>query len=222
MFFESGGVRLFYEKTGGGPPLLLLHGNGENHHIFDKAIVVLQHHFTVYAVDTRGHGQSSPVDEYHYDDMAGDIYRFIVELGLQRPILYGFSDGGIVGLLLAVRHPGLLSHLVISGANTHPGGLKRGWQLFFKLIYAMTRSPKFRMMLNEPDISAEMLGAIDTPTHITAGSRDMISQRHTVSLHDNIPGSVLRIFENESHSSYIAGRDTIARYLVEILAQRAQ
>ena len=73
MFIHVNGVRLFYEKQGTGKPLILLHGNEENHRIFDEAIELLKKHYTVYAVDSRGHGQSDKVLEYHYLDMAKDI-----------------------------------------------------------------------------------------------------------------------------------------------------
>jgi pimeloyl-ACP methyl ester carboxylesterase len=219
MFLETNGVRLFYETSGSGPALILLHGNGETHRIFDTAVETLRQHFTVYAIDTRGHGSSSPAGEFHYADMADDVYGFITQLGLERPALYGFSDGGIVGLLLAIRHPGLLSALVVSGANTRPSGVKRRWLCLFRLMHAFKRSPLLALMLTEPDITADMLKSIATPTHITAGSRDMIRPRHTQLLHSSIPGSTLKIFRGETHSSYIVNSDKIAEYLIERLAK---
>ena len=219
MFLEANGIRLYYEKSGSGPALILLHGNGETHHIFDRAVESLAYHFTVYAIDTRGHGESSPVREFHYDDMADDIVAFITQLGLHQPALYGFSDGGIAGLLVAIRHPGLLSRLIVSGANTNPEGVKRGWFVLFRLIYALSRSPLFRLMLTEPDITAAMLQSVTVPTHITAGSRDMIRDTHTQMIRQNIPDSTLKIFEGETHSSYIANSGKIAAYLIDLLAK---
>ena len=169
MFINVNGINLFYQKTGYGQPLILLHGNGESHHIFDKAVDVLKNHFTVYAIDTRGHGESSSAQEYHYDEMADDIYRFISWLEIKNPALYGFSDGGILGLLVAFHHPGLLSNLIISGANTDPKGIKKGWLFLFKTIYTITRSPKFKLMLTEPNITDDMLKTISVPTYVTAG-----------------------------------------------------
>ena len=63
MNLQTSKVNLYYEKYGEGQPLILLHGNGENHKIFEKSIDVLEKHFTVYVIDSRGHGESSPVDE---------------------------------------------------------------------------------------------------------------------------------------------------------------
>lgn len=221
MFFESEGTRLFYEKTGGGPALIMLHGNGETHRIFDEAICELRQHFTVYAVDTRGHGQSAPVTEYHYDDMAEDIYRFITQLSIEKPILYGFSDGGIVGLLLAIRHPGLLSQLIASGANSEPAGVKKGWQLLFRLIHIVSRSPQVKLMLTEPHISRDELRTITTPTLITAGSRDMISEAHTRMIHASIPGSELVVVRGATHSSYVVHSSEIAALLIDRFAKKA-
>ncbi len=215
MFFECGTIRLYYEVEGSGPPLILLHGNGETHRIFDEAVRDLRAHFTVYAVDTRGHGQSSPVTEYHYDDMTEDIYRFITQLDIKQPLLYGFSDGGIVGLLLAMRYPGLLSQLVASGANIEPAGIKKRWLLLFRLLYALSRSPQMKLMLTEPHITSDALRTISTPTLLTAGSRDMILAAHTRMIHTAIPDSELFIIHGATHSSYIVNSNEIAALLID-------
>ncbi len=215
MYFESGDTRLYYEVTGDGQPMIMLHGNGETHHIFDEAIRDLREHFTVYAVDTRGHGQSSPVSEYHYNDMAEDIYRFITQLDIKKPLLFGFSDGGIVGLLLTIRHPGLLSQLVASGANAEPFGVKRHWMLLFRVIYALSRSPQMKLMLTEPHITPAELRTITTPTLLTAGSRDMISAAHSQMIHEAIPNSELLVIHGATHSSYIVHSNEIAVLLID-------
>ena len=63
-------VELYYEVVGSGQPLIMLHGNGEDHTIFDKAAAILSEHFTCYLLDSRGHGQSSPVEDLSYRVMA--------------------------------------------------------------------------------------------------------------------------------------------------------
>ena len=62
MKVSVNGVEIYYEQTGSGRPLIMVHGNGEDHTIFDKAANVLKDSFTCYLVDSRGHGQSSAVD----------------------------------------------------------------------------------------------------------------------------------------------------------------
>ena len=211
MICRVNNIKLYYEKSGTGRPLLLLHGNGETHKIFDKAIPLLAERFTVYAIDSRGHGQSEAVMEYHYDDFAEDIRCFIDELKLERPILYGFSDGGIVGLLLAAKYPQLLSQMIISGANLQPEGIRTGWLKLFQCINAIVKDPKMTMMLKEPNITAEMLGSIVIPTTVLAGSRDMVKQNHTQYIADSIPNSKLNILRGEGHGSYVLHSTKIAK-----------
>lgn len=215
MICRVNNINLYYEKSGTGRPLLLLHGNGETHKIFDKAMPLLAESFTVYAIDSRGHGQSEAVMEYHYDDFAEDIRCFIDELKLERPILYGFSDGGIVGLLLAAKYPQLLSQMVISGANLQPEGIRTGWLKLFQCINAIVKDPKMTMMLKEPNITAEMLGRIVIPTTVMAGSRDMVKQNHTQYIADSIPNSKLHILRGEGHGSYVLHSTKIAKLILD-------
>ncbi len=216
MIFQTKDISLYYEQCGSGEPIILLHGNGEDHKIFDKAIPLLQKDFTVYAVDTRGHGQSSPVTEFHYDDMADDIYQFITGLGIEKPTVYGFSDGGIVALLLAIKYPDLMNRIIVSGANVSPYGIEPRWKILFKLIYMVNRSPKFRLMLEEPNIPDHQLASIKIPVFVTAGSKDMIKLSHTQRIVNAIPGCQANIYFGEGHSGYVVHSEKIARYILDV------
>ena len=103
MLMHVNGINLFYEVSGSGRPLIMVHGNGEDHTIFKEAVDILNDHFRVYAIDSRDHGQSSKVSDLHYSDMADDILVFMNDLNLTDVTFYGFSDGGILGLLLAQK-----------------------------------------------------------------------------------------------------------------------
>ena len=203
MILKINNIDLFYEKFGSGTPIILVHGNGENHNIFDKIIPLLSELFTVYAIDLRGHGKSSIINEYNYQDMADDIVCFVKELQLKNPIYYGFSDGGIIGLLIASQHQELLSHLIVSGANTCPHGLMNKWYYLFKLMYFFKRDKKMKMMLTQPNISKEELEKITIPTLVLAGSNDMISENNTREIAHCIKNSTLNILDGETHSSYV-------------------
>ncbi len=203
MYIQVNGTTLYYEITGQGAPILLLHGNSESHEIFDVLIGQLSDRYTVYAIDSRGHGKSSRVKQLNYMDMAEDIAAFIRELGLQGTALYGFSDGGIIGLLIAIRYPELLSRLIISGANLWPKGVKKGYLILIRIIYQITRSRKLKMILTQPDITDEQLAGITIPTLVLAGSKDMIYEAHTRHIAEQIPNSTLQILEGESHMSYV-------------------
>ncbi len=218
MEFETTQGKLFYQTAGQGRPLLLLHGNGEDHSIFDAALPLLTQQFRVYAIDSRGHGQSFAVQEYHYQEMAEDIRQFIVGLGLEKPVVCGFSDGGILALLLAYQQPDLLGGIVACGVNTRPAGIKPMWLVLFRLMYCFNRSPLFRLMLTEPNITSEQLANVTCPVLITGGRRDMIARKHLKEVAEQIPGAQLSILPGEDHGSYIIGSEKIAHIVLDFCA----
>ena len=202
MICHVNGISLYYEVCGSGPPILLVHGNGESHKIFDVVVPKLREHFTVYAVDSRCHGQSDHPAQVSYDLMASDLIAMIRTLKLEKPIFYGYSDGGILGLLIAMREPQLLGKLIVSGANLNPAGMKRT-TLWLSRLEALTGNKLARMMVREPRISPEALHLIAVPTVILAGEKDVIRPEHTRLIASHIPGSTLKILKGETHGSYI-------------------
>jgi pimeloyl-ACP methyl ester carboxylesterase len=203
MYITINGIKLFYEKSGCGNSIILLHGNGEDHTIFDVLTEQLSQQCTIYAIDSRGHGKSSRAENLDYRSMMEDVAAFIKELGISNAMFYGFSDGGIIGLLLAIEHPEMLSKLIISGANTHPKGIKTIYSICMKISYFFTRDPKLKLMLTQPNITKADLNKIATPTLVLAGSKDIIKGRHTRMIAANIKNSVLKILAGENHSSYV-------------------
>ena len=117
MNIDVNHVNLYYEVYGSGHPVILVHGNGESHEIFDILSEKLKEDYTVYALDSRCHGRSEDTAKISYNLMAEDVIAFIEKLNIKKPVFYGFSDGGNVGLLIAVQKPDLLKELIISGAN---------------------------------------------------------------------------------------------------------
>ncbi|MBR6702059.1 MAG: alpha/beta hydrolase [Clostridia bacterium] len=217
MYITVNGVRLYYEKTGSGRPLIMVHCNSMSHSIFNTAVKVLSKQFTVYCPDSRDHGRSQKVKTLHYEDMAEDMYQFITQLGLEKPAFYGFSDGGIIGLILASLHPDLLSALIVSGASLNPGSTKDLPMKFFKLWSHIDRSDKMRIMMREPDITDEMLGKITVPTFVTAGEKDVIKLSHTEHIAETIPGAQLKIFPKAGHTGYIMRSTEIADYIISVI-----
>ena len=205
MRVTTNGISIYYEVRGKkGPALIMLHGNGEDHTIFDRAVDYLEQAFTVYLVDTRGHGESSPVREYHYQDMVDDLSEFIRKLKLERPAVCGFSDGAIVGLMFASQNPGVLSHLIACGANTRPETLGGFRMTLDRMGDLSKKDPLLRLMLTEPDITKEDLSRIDVPVTVVAGSRDCVRRNDTEFIANSIPGAELVIMKRADHSNYIA------------------
>ncbi|MFA9466080.1 MAG: alpha/beta fold hydrolase [Velocimicrobium sp.] len=213
------GVNLYYRKEGAGKPLIMIHGNGESNEIFKEAIEVLKTYFTVYAIDLRGHGKSSPIKEYHYMDMCNDLFEFIQKNNIQNSIFYGFSDGGIIGLLLASKHTNLFDFLIVSGANLSPNGIKTNWHFLYQFIYFFHRDSKLKMMLSEPNISFRDLSQIKTKTLVLAGHNDMINKRHTTIIAQSILNSKLKILCGETHGSYMVHSDKIAYEILEFVRE---
>ena len=216
MFCTVNHIRLYYEVTGSGSPLIMVHGNSEDHSIFCKAVPELAKTHTVYTVDSRCHGQSDDPEEISYDLMADDLMGFIRALRLDKPVFYGFSDGGILGLLIAMRTPGLLGKLIVSGANLTPEGLQEADRAFVRKI-AARGNKLFQMMEREPNISPADLAQITVPTVVLAGEKDMILPEHTRLIADSIPGAVLEILPGEDHGSYIIESEKLAPVLQRYL-----
>ena len=215
MFLENGKVRLHYEVSGSGIPLIMLHGSGEDISIFEKSLPLLEKHFTVYRIDSRCHGQSTEKAPLHYDLIADDVYRFIILLELGKPIVYGFSDGGIAALMLAFTHPDSVRAIATSGANTSPKALKALYRFGYSKLSVFTSDPKARMIATEPDIRKEDLEKIIVPSLVMAGEKDMIKEEDTRFIASSIPSSRLLILPGESHSSYITDSERIGEILVE-------
>lgn len=214
MWINVNGIKMYYEMHGSGRPLIMLHGNSEDHTIFYDSRVLLSKHFTVYTMDSRGHGHSTRVEELHYCDMADDMIAFMDQLDLRDVIFYGFSDGGIIGLLAAMRCD-RIGMLITSGANLTPAGVMAPFRLIAKAAYAVTKDPKMKLMLDEPDISTDELAQIKVPTVVMAGEKDLVLGKETAKIAMAIPGAKLRIIPGEGHGSYIVHKSRIADIIME-------
>ncbi len=221
MIAKVNGIELYYDVSGHGRPLVMVHGNGEDHSIFDEAVKLLGERFTCYCVDSRSHGQSTVVGELHYEDMAQDMIAFLEKLDLRDAAFYGFSDGGIVGLLAASRCSRITT-LIVSGANLTPKGVKAGLRGFIRFLYLFKKDPKLALMLQEPNIGSDELGKITAKTLVLAGSRDLVLESETRRIAAGIPGAELRILEGEGHGSYIVHKKKIGSIILDFAAPESR
>lgn len=210
-------VQLHYERSGSGPEVLLLHGNSSDLQFFDALTKKLEDRYTVYRMDSRCHGKSEKAKAIDYTIMMEDTAAFIQALGLSRPALIGSSDGGITGLLLTIYHPNLVSCHIPCGANTTVRGLKRWFYWMFKLAAMKSRAPVFRMVVEQPDISASDLASIVTPTLIMAGTRDIMTNEHSKEIADSIPGAALCLMQGQTHTSYLKNPEIFLQYANDFL-----
>ncbi len=124
---EVNGAALYYEQEGDGAPLLLIHGGLASSAEWDSVVPELADGFRVIRPDSRGHGRSTnPAGDLSYARIANDIAALIAALGLRRPVVGGWSDGGQVTLELGARHPGAAGALIVGAAcpDFDAGGLR--------------------------------------------------------------------------------------------------
>ncbi len=212
---EVNGVSLFYAAEGAGKPVILLHGNGGSHNDLETTHRALaQAGYMVYALDSRGQGANGRLDEYHYKDMAADVYEFIRLKGMEKPAVFGFSDGGIIALQLEVMYPGTLGAIITGGANIFvEGALIPEFAEGF--LAQPSTEPLVIMLQTEPNMTVEDMKTIKTPSLIMSGEHDLILEDHTRLIASNIPGAELKIIPGEDHGSYICNSPKLAPLILD-------
>lgn len=217
--FDAGDVTLFYAAEGVGKPVILLHGNGGSHNDMETTTRQLaQAGYMVYALDSRGQGCNAPLAEYHYHDMATDLYEFITAKDLSKPAVFGFSDGGIVALMTEVMYPGTLGAIATGGANIFVrGALVPEFETAF--FAQENPNPLNIMMLNEPTMTAEDMQTIGCPALIMSGDGDLIRKEHTQLIGENIPKGEVLIVPNADHGSYIYHSTRVGTILLDFFEQ---
>ena len=216
---QVNGVSLFYAAEGCGRPVVLLHGNGGSHNDLETTQRELaQAGYMVYALDSRGQGANERLDEYHYKDMATDVYEFIRLKGLEKPAVFGFSDGGIIALQLEVMYPGTLGAIVTGGANIFVwGALVPEFEQGF--LAQPSDEPLVKMMQNEPAMTVEDMAGIKVPALIMSGENDLILADHTRLIGSNIPDGRVKIIEGEDHGSYICNSPKLAPLMLDFFKE---
>src|SRR5579862_6953681 len=119
------GISLYYATIGAGPPVVLLHGGLANSDYWGNQVRALEPHHMVIVVDSRGHGRSTrDARPYGYDLMADDVVALLDTLHIARADVVGWSDGAILGLDLAIRHPNRVGRVFAFAANTVTSGVQ--------------------------------------------------------------------------------------------------
>lgn len=201
-------ISLHYIKKGAGAPLLLLHGNGQSGDYFVHQIDEFARYFTVYAVDTRGHGQSPRgTAPFTFSQFADDLLAFMDQQGIGTADILGFSDGGNIALTFALRYPGRVGRLVLNGANLDPSGVRPSIQIpivlgyklasLFKAQKAKANTELVGLMVNEPHIDPKELAAVTMPALVIVGSKDMIRTSHSRLIAKSLPNARLVTIEGD-------------------------
>lgn len=199
-------IQLNYVEAGTGAPLVLLHGNGEDHTYFERQMGPFSERYRVIAPDTRGHGRSPRgTAPFTLEQFAQDLKEFLDGLGVARCCLLGFSDGANIALLFALKYPQCVDKLILNGADLYPAGVKLSTQLPIVLGWGLLQvirrfdkkaQPKWELldlMTTQPHIRPEQLAALTMPVLVVAGDRDMIREGHTRRIARSVPNSRLAI-----------------------------
>lgn len=203
-------ISLHFVEQGGGKPLILLHGNGEDGSYFKHQINCFSADYRVIAIDTRGHGQSSRGEKpFTIIQFAEDLHDFMDEKGIAKAILLGFSDGGNITLTFALKYPERVERMIVDGANLFPRGVKPLYQWPIEIGYRIAKlfakkSDKAKqnaemlgLMVNEPHIDPVELTRLTMPVLVVAGTKDMIKESHTRLIHNSLPNAQLVILEGD-------------------------
>ena len=220
-YVNTRGFNMYYETYGKGEPLLIIHGNGGSINDFLYQIPYFSKSYKVILADSRAQGKSVDAsDSLNYEMMTDDLSALLDTLHLDSCYVIGWSDGGINGLLLSMRHPEKVKKLAVTGANLWPDTTAvdpfvYNWAMKYNdSLKKMQQSPKVKndrklahLLAYEPYITTEQLSKIQCPTLVIGGDHDVLLPKHTLLIAESIPKSYLWILPNSGHSTPIFYRD---------------
>jgi pimeloyl-ACP methyl ester carboxylesterase len=233
-------IQMYYAIYGDGEPVLLIHGGLGHGDVWGFQVQALSESHQVIVADSRGHGRSTRSGQpFGYQLMADDYLALLDHLGIDQVALVGWSDGGIIGLDIAIRHPERLSRLFAFAANYTPEGVKASVaeDLTFNAYIARAGADYARlsptpdefdafvgqisqMWATEPNYSKDQLRAIGVRTVIFAGEHDeAIEPAHTAEMAALIPHAELVVMEDASHFAMWQQPDAFNTTVLEFLAR---
>ena len=220
-YVSHDGARIWYESVGRGPAVILLHGGlAQSAYWGDQVPALRRAGYRVILVDSRGHGRSTrDARPYTYELMASDVVAVMDALKVQRASVIGWSDGAIIGLVMAMKNPDRLNRVFAFAANMDPSGVKpdtttnptfarfmrEAGGRYAKVSATPNDYPGFVAAINkmwdtEPNYAAADLARIHVPIAIADGDHDeAIKRDHTEYLARSIPGAKLIILPGVSH-----------------------
>ena len=214
------GAEIYFTIHGSGEPLILLHGGLGNTDYWGGQIAAFSAKYKVICIASRGHGRSTRDDQaYSYHLMASDVLAVMDILSIKKASIVGWSDGGNIGIDIAINNPDRLLKLFVFGANFHPSGVKptvetdATFGAYVERAAAdynrLSKTPKqfdqfveqiSEMWAKQPDFTPEQLKSIRIPVAIGYGEYDeAIKLEHTKQMASLIPESTLIILPNLSH-----------------------
>jgi pimeloyl-ACP methyl ester carboxylesterase len=227
------GFKMYYEVYGSGEPVLFIHGNGGSIASWRNQIPHFAKKYKVIIADSRAQGKShDDGDSLTYEMMADDLAALLDQLKIDSCDVVGWSDGGINGLLLAIRHPKKVKKLAVTGANLQPDSTAVPYWLNkmvmdqYDSLSKLKRTPQVKndmklvhLLAYQPHIKVSALHKIACPTLVIGGDHDLILPKHTLLIADNIKRSYLWIIPNSGHSTPEVYKNEFNRKVSEFLVK---
>lgn len=231
-------AHIHYASYGQGDPVLLLHGGLSNKlSWFSQIPWLVASGRRVVLIDTRGHGDSTPGNsKLSYPVFAEDTLQVLDRLGIQRTDIVGWSDGGIIALLLGLEAPQRVGRIVAISANFDPSGLipeanrvqnqslnispnkitdwLRGWWSGAGERHAVLEAQIKELWRTAPQLDHSDLQATTAPTLVITGENDIIELSHSSELAQMLANGKLEIVPGAGHAAPV----THARQINQLIA----
>jgi pimeloyl-ACP methyl ester carboxylesterase len=241
-YVDVNGVHTYYEVVGSGDPVVMLHGGFCTIETFGAQTAALAEKYRVYLPERRGHGRTADVDgPITYVNMADDTIAFMDALGISNAHLVGWSDGGNVGLLVALKRPDLVRKLVFMGSAANLSGMRPEMLAQLGAMTADSFPPMLREAYNatspdgpehfaviveklvdtwktEPSHQLSELETLAAPTLVLLGDDDVITIAHAGDIAAAIPDSQLAVVPGTDHVLLFEKPDLVNRIILDFLA----
>jgi pimeloyl-ACP methyl ester carboxylesterase len=243
-YVDAAGLPTYYEVEGSGEPVLLLHGGFSTIESWAAQRSALAEHYQVWLPERRGHGRTRDVEgPFTYDNMAADTVAFMEAAGTSSSHIVGWSDGGSVGLSLALRRPDLVRKLVCIGTPANLDGLGSEFRNDADAMSLEGLSPALsepyqalspdgpdhlpvvfakikHLWRTEPRMKLDELRLIPSPTLLMLGDRDIVTIEHAATMAAHMPDAQLAVVPGTDHLLVFQKPDLVNRLILDFLAEK--
>jgi pimeloyl-ACP methyl ester carboxylesterase len=242
-YVDAAGLRTYYEVEGSGEPVMLLHGGFSTVESWSAQRSALAQHYQVWLPERRGHGRTHDVEgPITYDNMAADTIAFMEAAGIAAANIVGWSDGGSVGLIVALRRPDLVRKLVCIGTPANLDGLGPEFRNEADEMSLEGLSPTLsepyqalspdgpdhlavvfekikHLWRTEPRMTLDELRLVSSPTLFILGDHDIVTIEHAAAMVASVPDSQLALVPGTDHLVVFQKPDLVNRLILDFLAE---